>query len=106
MRRKTEQLLLEIGVPADSRGFHFVCDAIDMYESNESYIYGKHTDLYRAIAKKNNTSRQNAERCIRLATETVFACKDENMINTIIPSTQKRTVGNFLACLYMKLKND
>lgn len=106
MRRKTEQLLLGIGVPADNRGFHFICDAMDIYESDESYIYGKHGELYRTIARKNNTSWSSVERSIRLAAEIVFACKDENIINTIIPITQKRTVGNFLACLYLKLKND
>ena len=106
MRRKTEQLLLGIGVPADNRGFHFICDAMDMYESNESYIYGKHTDLYRAIAKKNNTSWSSVERCIRHIVEVIFYCNGESAMNAIMPSPQKRTVGNFLACLYLKLRND
>ena len=69
MRKKIENALIELGVPANLRGFAYICDAMEIYAEDESYVTSKKIVLYDKIAKK---TRYNSQRCRALHTLCAF----------------------------------
>ncbi|MDO4307233.1 MAG: sporulation initiation factor Spo0A C-terminal domain-containing protein [Eubacteriales bacterium] len=105
MRKRTADVLIELGVPANLKGFHYICDAMEIYAQDEFYITSKKVALYQKIAGKHNTSWTGVERCIRSAFEKAVTYGNLDSLNKYMTSAQKPTNGNLLACLYLKLKD-
>lgn len=65
-RNKVEDIILEIGIPANTKGFGYIVDAMDIFEEKGHQIPITKI-LYPEIAKRNNTAPQIVERGIRYA---------------------------------------
>lgn len=57
MEERTIAALIEMGIPANLKGFDYICDAMRIYAQDESYVTSKRIALYERIAKK---ARNNA----------------------------------------------
>lgn len=104
MRKKVEAALIELGVPANLSGFHYIVDAMEIYSEDETYITSKRTALYEKIARIHNTTGSRVERAMRTAFEKAVTYGNLNSLNKYMTSAQKPTNGNLLACLYLKLR--
>lgn len=105
MRKRTVDALIEMGVPANLSGFHYICDAMELYAQDESYILSGTTVLYKKIAEMHGTAWTRVERCIRHAFEKATTYGNLYALNKYMTAAQKPTNGNLLACLYMKVKD-
>ena len=52
MRRKAEEALIKMGMPANIKGFRYITDIMEKYAEDDTWIYGKLTFLYEMIGKK------------------------------------------------------
>lgn len=105
MKKKAIDALIEMGVPANISGFFYICDAMEIYASDESYITSKTGILYREIAEMHGTTWTRVERCIRTAFTKAVTYGNLDSLNKYMTASQKPTNGNLLACLYLKLKD-
>ena len=69
MRDKTIDVLLQMGVPASIKGFTYICDAIELFDTDPYYPDGKICSLYFEIARLHETTASRVERAIRHAFE-------------------------------------
>lgn len=67
-RNKVENILSEIGIPANVKGFDCIADAMEIFEEHGHRV-SVTKFLYPKIAKKNNTTSSRVERAIRHAFE-------------------------------------
>ena len=104
MRRKTIDALIEMGMPADIKGFHYIVDAMEMFTNEEIWL-GKTTVLYHEVGKKNNTTASRVERAIRHAFGSVLERGNlENVAKYL--TFQNTTNGNLLNVLYLRLTQE
>lgn len=52
MRNDIVDILLEIGIPAGVKGFTYIYDALELFDTDTYYSNGKICSLYADIAKK------------------------------------------------------
>lgn len=71
IREKTVEVLLKIGFNPATKGFKYICDAMELF-NNDDVRNGKTTELYNAIAEKNNDTYSKVERSIRHAFDTTL----------------------------------
>ena len=96
MRDKVIDVLLDVGVPAGVKGFSYICDAIEIFD----------TDPYYAdIAKKNDTTSSRVERAIRHAFETAIMKGNQDMVNKYLDTVNTQN-SNLLKTLYLRLKQE
>ena len=62
MRDKTIDVLLQMGVPASIKGFTYICDAIELFDTDPYYPDGKICSLYFEIARLHETTASRVER--------------------------------------------
>lgn len=105
MRKRTIDALIEMGVPANLSGFHYICDAMDLYVQDESYVLSGTINLYKTIAAMHKKPWTSVERCIRHAFEKATTYGNLDSLNKYMTAAQKPTNGNLLACLYLKVKD-
>ena len=55
MRDSTMDVLLRIGIPAGVKGMTYICDAVELFDTDPYYLDGKMSSLYADIAHKNDT---------------------------------------------------
>lgn len=105
MRKRTIDALIEMGVPANLSGFHYICDEMDLYVQDESYVLSGTINLYKTIAAMHKKPWTSVERCIRHAFEKATTYGNLDSLNKYMTAAQKPTNGNLLACLYLKVKD-
>lgn len=105
MRKKVAKELIKMGIPMNLKGFHYICDAMEMYEQDNEYITSNTCILYQKIAEKNGTTYQRVERNIRHAFEVAVKHGNINSLDECWNPAQRTTNKNLLAYLYMKLKD-
>lgn len=64
---KITNALVEIGIPANLRGFTYIIKAEQLIAENQEYMIGITKALYIDIAKAFGTTPCSVERCIRTA---------------------------------------
>lgn len=104
-RKNIEDILLQMGVPANINGFRYIVDAI-LFMNDEGTWNLKYTYLYYLVAKKYHTSIECVERAMRHAFET--ARKTENaraMVEHYIGYAHRSNSAS-LKMLYIRLKDD
>ena len=79
MRSDIVDILLKVGIPANVKGFTYIHDAMELFDSNPYYSSGKICALYADIAKKRCTSPSSVERAIRHAFETATSKGNREM---------------------------
>lgn len=103
MKNKTIKALLEMGMPADIKGFRHITDIMCLYENDEDYITGNLMCVYEKIAEQNNTTASRVERAIRHAFSGILKSGEPKLIKKYL-STPKNKNGSLLATLYYRLK--
>ncbi len=87
---KISSFLIEIGVPADSKGFDYLHDAIEIVMGNSEYRH-KTIELYKTIADKYNENYYAVERCIRHAISCCYKRGDKNRMKKIFGDYKYKT---------------
>lgn len=102
-------ILLEIGIPAHIKGYHYIREGIIMafYDRNMLHYITKF--LYPSIAKKYKTTSSSVERTIRHAIEVAWRrgsmeTLEEVFGNTVCAGKGKPTNSEFMALLTDKLR--
>lgn len=102
MKRKIEDALFSIGVPASYKGFRYIVDAVLILNMFPEY---KMTDIYSKIGKIRNVTASSVERDIRHA---FFVCRkgcNQKEINHYIGSDHT-TNKDSIYHLYMIIKRE
>lgn len=104
MRNKAVNALIEMGMPAYIKGFHYIVEIMVLFE-DESWRKCKTTALYQKIAMDNKTTYSRVERCIRHAFEIITTKGDLDKVNKYL-TLQHTTNGNLLHTFYLKLAQE
>ena len=101
MKNKTIKALLEMGMPADIKGFQYITEIMCLYERGEQMLCGNMMAVYKTIAERFNTTTTRVERAIRHAFSVVL--QNEELSKKYLPTPYKHN-GALLATLYYRLK--
>lgn len=104
MKNKAINALIEMGMPANTKGFRYIVDAMVLFE-NEAIRIGKTTSLYREIGTRNNATVAQVERAIRHAFSVVLTRGDLAIVEKYL-TLQNTTNGNLLHVLYLRLSKE
>ena len=104
MKNKATNALIEMGMPADIRGFKYIVDAMQMFE-DKTVRTGKITTLYSEIAKLHDTTASRVERAIRHAFGRVILKGDLSIVEKYL-TLQSTTNGNLLHVFYLRLTQE
>ena len=89
MRDKTIDVLLQMGVPASIKGFTYICDAIELFDTDPYYPDGKICSLYFEIARLHETTASRVERAIRHAFEVALTKGDRDIVELYLDCEHK-----------------
>ena len=103
MKNKTIKALLEMGMPANIKGFRYITEIMCFYDNDNKLFDGNLMGIYEKISKQNDTTVSRVERCVRHAFSTVLENKDLESVKKYL-DTPHRKNGALLATLYYKLK--
>lgn len=104
MKNKAINALIEMGMPADIKGFHYIADAMLLFE-DISFRNGKITTLYYKIGQMSDVSPTRVERAIRHAFSIVLKDGAPGYVDKYL--TRKHTTnGNLLHVLYLRLTQE
>ena len=104
MKNKAINALIEMGMPADIKWFHYIVDAMVLFEDKE-WRNAKTVALYYKIAKQNNTTTSRVERAMRHAFQTVTTKGDLEIVKRYLTLIHP-TNGNLLHTFYLKLTQE
>ena len=104
MKNKAINTLLEMGMPADINGFHYIVDAMCLFE-HEGWRCVKTTTLYQKIAEINNETASSVERAIRHAFSVVITKGHLETVEKYL-SFHNTTNGNLLHVFYLRIKQE
>lgn len=105
MRDDTMDVLLRIGIPASAKGLTYICDAIELFDTDPYYPDGKICSLYNDIAHRHDTTASRVERAIRFAFETALTRGDKELLEQYIDVANSQN-SNLLRSLYFRLKRE
>ena len=105
MKNKISQVLEDMGLPMNNKGFKYIRDAIVVINEDESYIYNT-CKLYDKVAAEDDSTATRVERNIRSAFDSIMTKGNLDIVNKYFPVGIKQTNGNLLATLYCKLKGE
>ena len=103
MRNDIVDILLEIGIPAGVKGFTYIYDALELFDTDTYYSNGKICSLYADIAKKRGTTASSVERAIRHAFETATTKGNREVVEQYLDLVNTQN-SNLLRTLYLRLK--
>lgn len=98
-------VLLRIGMPAGVKGMTYICDAVELFDTDPYYVDGKISSLYADIAKKHDTTAPSVERAIRHAFETALAKGDPEILSRYL-DVMNRQNSNLLKSLYFRIRQE
>lgn len=104
MKNRATNALIEMGVPANIKGFRYIVDAMCLFE-DEEYRDGKTMVLYWEIGKMHGVRAQNVERAIRHAFGIALNKGHLSAIQKYL-SFDNTTNGSQLYLLYIRLKQE
>lgn len=104
MKNRATNALLEMGMPADIKGFRYIIEIMELYK-DENVRHGKMMELYKKIADNHDTTPSKVERAIRHAFETVLNRGRLNIVQKYI-TFDNTTNGNLLAIFYIRLSQE
>jgi len=104
MRNKAINALIEMGMPADIKGFGYIVDVMCLFEKDE-FRNMPITKLYSLLAKRNNATTSRVERAIRHAFSVILT---NGMLETVEKylTFQNTTNGNLLHVFYLRLTQE
>lgn len=101
MRTNTVNILLEMGVPAGVKGFTYICDAMELFDTDPYYANGKICTLYHEIAIKRDTTASRVERAIRHAFDTARKKGKQDAVEHYLDLTNTQN-SHLLHTLYFR----
>lgn len=105
MRNRAINALIEMGLPANVKGFRYIVEIVNEYAKDESLMNGKLEVLYYMLGKKEEVSSQAIERNIRTSFCIMYKDGNQDAVKRYLPF-QNRTNGNSLATLYLRLRQE
>lgn len=105
MRDKTIDVLLKMGVPASIKGFTYICDAIELFDTDPYYPDGKICSLYFEIARLHGTTSSRVERAIRHAFEVALTKGNREAVEKYLNCEHTQN-SNLLKTLYFRMKQE
>ena len=102
MRNRAVNALIEMGMPANIKGFDYIVDAMCLFDEDESWKFGKTTDLYRKLAQINKTTSSRVERAIRHAFQNILIKGNLKAVEKYL-TFYNTANSNLLAVFYIKL---
>lgn len=106
MREKAIKALLELGISANTKGFMYITEAMELIAEKEERRF-RVTKLYGEIAGLHaDATALRVERAIRHAFQEACAYGDLAVIEKWLTATGKQTNGNLLSILYIRLKEE
>ena len=99
-KMEIQKELLFMGIKPNIKGFTYIADAIEMYEPTIKMM-----DVYKTVAKKNNTTPIRAERAMRhaitivLENSSVAESKIRGRYDIDISIPEKFTSNGFIALM-------
>lgn len=98
-------VLLRIGMPASAKGVTYICDAMELFDTDPYYPEGKICALYADIARLHGTTSSRVERAIRHAFGTAIERGRGDMVEQYLDSVNTQN-ANLLKTLYFRLNQD
>lgn len=106
MRNKAINALLELGIPANTKGFRYITDAMEAIAENKELQYQTYR-LYEEVAKLHEgATATKVERAIRYAFGEVTAYKNVEVVEKWLTVSGRMSNGNLLAILYTRLNRE
>lgn len=109
IKRKTEDILLNLGIAPNILGFGYICDGVDLAITNPVVMRHLCKVLYPEIAKKNATTSARVERGIRHAIDLIYSRADLDELYKTVGffgsyDKGKATAGEFISAVALKVK--
>ncbi len=98
-------VLLKMGMPARIKGLTYICDAVELFDTDPYYPDGKICSLYSEIASRHSTTPTSVERAIRHAFETTLAKGDSEVLEQYLDTTNTQN-SNLLRSFYFRIKQE
>jgi two-component system response regulator (stage 0 sporulation protein A) len=105
MRDDVIDILLRLGIPAGSKGFCYIHDAMELLDEDPYYISGKIGCLYGKVAKHRQATPAQVERSIRHAFETSIAEGNRDAVEHYLDLANTQN-SNLLRTLHLRWKQD
>lgn len=106
MRNKAIDALLELGIPANTKGFQYITDAMELIAENKELRYQTY-HLYEEVARLHEgATATRVERAIRHAFSEITAYKNTEAVEKWLSVSGRMSNGNLLAILYMRLSRE
>lgn len=104
LKLRITEIMREIGIPANLKGYFYVRDAIIMALKEPKLLKTLTTRLYPKVAEKYDTTPSRVERAIRHAIEKAWDCGDVSVLNSYFGYATQRergkpTNGQFLSTI-------
>lgn len=103
MENKIINTLLELGIPANIKGFGYIIDALCVLDTDRKI---RICELYQKIADKNDSTKSRVERAIRHAFSIMFKKDDKKDIVKKYFDTSNHSNGNLLLTFYIRIKQE
>ena len=101
MKNKAIKALIEMGMPANIKGFQYIVEAMELFEADEIWST-KLSILYLKLSKMYSTTPGAVERSIRNAFSIVLTKGDLEAVKTYLPLNYTGN-GNLLNTFFLKL---
>jgi hypothetical protein len=104
MKNKAIKALLEMGMPANIKGFQYIVEAMGLFEADEIWST-KLSILYLKLSKMYSTTPGAVERAIRHAFSIVLERGNLEAVETYL-TLNSPTNGNLLNTFFLKLSRE
>lgn len=103
--------LMEMGMPANLRGFFYLRTAVALVLSDPTYMKSITGRLYNDTGKLEGTTGSRVERAIRHAIDITFEKGNSDILyimfrNSVNPDTGRPSNGSFISALSEKIRID
>ncbi len=105
MKKDVVDTLLCIGIPASIKGFTYICDAMEIFDTDSYYTDGKVCALYHEIARRRDTTSSRVERAMRRAFEIAITKGDPKKVEKYLDTVNTQN-SNLLRTLYIRIKQE
>ena len=105
MQDEIVDILLRAGIPASTKGFTYIHDALELMDRDSYYFSGKVCALYAKIAKQNGANSSQVERAIRYAFEEALTRGNLESVEHYLDPINTRN-SNELKVLFLRWKQE
>lgn len=105
MRERVQEILMEIGIPANLKGFKYILDIMELFEEDEAWRNAKMMIVYEKVARMNKTNYCRVEKSIRYAFSNAVTYGDLALVEKYL-SVVNVTNGNLLHTLYARVSEE